>query len=132
MGRGVLLDYKAWADSRGIKYSPFERHEISVADLDAVASHQGTEFRPGDILIIRTGYTEQLLTDDVSAQAELLGTHQAVGVADNEGTARWVWNHHFAAVAGDMLAFEVFPPTSGGVGNLGITFPLFRILDFPC
>jgi hypothetical protein len=49
----------------------------------------------------------------------LLGTHQAVGVAGNEDTARWIWNHHFAAVAGDALAFEVFPPTSGGIGNLG-------------
>ncbi|KAK5268416.1 hypothetical protein LTR96_006123 [Exophiala xenobiotica] len=118
VGRGVLLDYRAYAEAHGVKYSPYERHEISVQDLDAVAKFQGIEFRSGDILIVRTGYTEQLLTDDADAQAALLGTHQAVGVAGNEDTARWIWNHHFAAVAGDTLAFEVFPPTSGGIQNL--------------
>lgn len=119
VGRGVLLDYKAWADAQGIRYSPYERHEISTATLEEVAAFQGTQFRRGDILIVRTGYTEGLLTDDAAAQASLLGTHKAVGVAGNEETARWVWNHHFAAVAGDALSFEVFPPTSGGIQNLG-------------
>ena len=121
VGRGILLDYKAWADAHGVVFSPYDRHEISVGDLETVAAYQGSTFQQGDILIVRTGFTEKLATEDSEAQAALLGTHKAVGVAGNEDTARWIWNHHFAAVAGDTLAFEVFPPTSGGVQNLGIS-----------
>ena len=36
--------------------------------------------------------------------------HEHVGVAGNEETVEWLWNHHFAAVAGDAIAFEAWPP----------------------
>lgn len=29
---------------------------------------------------------------------------------DYEQTVEWLWNHHFAAVAGDAIAFEAWPP----------------------
>jgi hypothetical protein len=32
------------------------------------------------------------------------------GVHGTEETARWLWNHRFAAVAGDSMAFEALPP----------------------
>ena len=47
----------------------------------------------------------------------MLGTHKAVGVKGNRESARWFWNHHFAAVAGDAIAFEVLPPTIEDEGN---------------
>lgn len=39
-------------------------------------------------------------------------------------TAKWIWNKHFSAVAGDSQAFEAYPPlkpdgTVGGTGDLG-------------
>jgi hypothetical protein len=34
-----------------------------------------------------------------------------------------VWNHHFAAVAGDAIGFEAFPPTEG-LKNFG------KLVDF--
>lgn len=41
-------------------------------------------------------------------------------------TAKWVWNKHFSAVAGDSQSFEAYPPlmpdgTIGGTGDLGKT-----------
>ena len=33
-----------------------------------------------------------------------------MGVAGNAETVEWLWNHHFAAVAGDTMAFEAWPP----------------------
>ena len=33
-----------------------------------------------------------------------------IGVQANETSAKWFWNHHFAAVAGDTYAFEAWPP----------------------
>ena len=41
------------------------------------------------------------------------GTHDrsiAIGVAGVEKSVRWFYDHHFAAVAGDTVAFEAWPP----------------------
>lgn len=126
VGRGVLLDYKAYAAAKGIKYSCFDAHAISVQDLEQVAEHQGTKFKHGDILIVRSGYTDDLGAASAEEQADLLSSHKSIGVKGCKETARWVWNHHFAAVAGDAIAFEVTPPTLeeennriGTIENLG-------------
>lgn len=54
-GRGVLLDYWAYAQRHGIHYDPQDTHPITLADLEACRAEQGTELRAGDILLIRSG-----------------------------------------------------------------------------
>ena len=128
-GRGVLLDYKAYVEAKGIKFSPFERYAISAQDLEAVAEHQGVRFKTGDILIVRTGFTEGLgEVKTGNAQNQLMassmftdGPKGMAGVAATEESARWIWNKHFAAVAGDQIAFEEvhFPSPTGEMKGLG-------------
>jgi hypothetical protein len=36
--------------------------------------------------------------------------HEFVGLAGNRESVEWLWDHHFAAVAGDTIAFEAWPP----------------------
>ncbi|KIX06642.1 uncharacterized protein Z518_04618 [Rhinocladiella mackenziei CBS 650.93] len=110
VGRGVLLDYRAWAARKGIQYSCFESHTIGIEDLEAIAADQKTQLKHGDILIVRSGYTEDLMAADSDRQQAWLNGGRAVGVEGTVKAAKWFWNHHFAAVAGDMLAFEVTPP----------------------
>ncbi|RMZ89242.1 hypothetical protein DV736_g3524, partial [Chaetothyriales sp. CBS 134916] len=112
VGRGVLLDYRAWKESKGESYSPFDDKPITIADLEAIAAWEKVELREADILIVRSGYTEDLKTPGITAeqQTELLDTNKSIGVEGNIAAAKWFWNHHFAAVAGDALAFEVLPP----------------------
>ncbi len=112
VGRGVLLDYRAYARAEGIGYTPFSRHAITTADLEAVAAHQGTDIRPGDILFVRSGFCEGLAPLDGEGQDAKMkeGGWGAIGVEGTEEAAKWFWNKHFAAVAGDTLGFEVFPP----------------------
>ncbi|KAH8882308.1 hypothetical protein GQ53DRAFT_753780 [Thozetella sp. PMI_491] len=119
VGRGVLIDYKRYVDeTTGADFCPLDGHRITVEEIDAVAKHQGVEFKPGDILIIRTGYTEAL----ENPTPEIFGKMQQgtlSGVHGAEETARWVWDKRFAAVAGDMHAFEAYPPLKpdGSVGD---------------
>ena len=89
--------------------------------MEAVAKHQGTEFKFGDVLIVRSGFTEDLGVMNAQEQEQAMGTHKSVGVEGSEEVAKWVWNHHFASVAGDALAFEVIPPTlaNGEIGQIG-------------
>ncbi|KAJ5609952.1 hypothetical protein N7510_006671 [Penicillium lagena] len=110
VGRGILLDYLSWADSKGIHYSPVEYHEISVQDLEAVAKAQGTEIRPGDILLIRSGFVKWY--NEASTKERVSGTAEGkawAGVVGTQETVTWMWDHHLAAVGGDANAFEAWP-----------------------
>jgi Putative cyclase len=121
VARGVLIDYRAYAKAKGIKYSCFDAHKITVTDMEAVAKWQGTEFKFGDILIVRSGFTEDLSGVTGEQQGQMMSTHKCIGVEGSEEVAKWVWNHHFASVAGDAIAFEVLPPMlpNGEVGTMG-------------
>jgi kynurenine formamidase len=112
VGRGVLVDWHKWYEStHGDPPSPVSRHEIPVSELDACLKWQGTTTRPGDILIIRSGYTKW--HDYASPEERKRGTQEnavAIGIQNNEETVRWLYDRHFAAVAGDTIAFEAWPP----------------------
>lgn len=110
VARGVLVDYKAWADSQGKTYDPFSDHRITIAELEEVIKWQGVELRHGDVFIVRSGFTEALTGISGEEQAEKLGTHRTCGVEGTVKSAAWHWNHHFSAVAGDAIAYEAIPP----------------------
>ncbi|KND86854.1 hypothetical protein TOPH_08519 [Tolypocladium ophioglossoides CBS 100239] len=111
VGRGVLLDYAAWADAKGIEVEPFETVSIPVSTLKEVAASQGTTFREGDILFIRSGWNRAYaaLSED---GRQTLANHQvppAIGIESSEETLRWLWGQSFAAVAGDHPSMEAWP-----------------------
>lgn len=109
MGRGVLIDYHAWAVSRGVAHPATERTCISVTDLQEIAASQGVELLPADILIIRTGWTAWYnQASDVERKAGTTGDRH-IGLEGTEETVQWLWRKHFAAVASDTLAFEAWP-----------------------
>ena len=43
-----------------------------------------------------------------------MATSRAVGVVGDTETAKWFWNKHFSAVAGDTIGFEQVPPIVDG------------------
>ncbi|KAF6812481.1 hypothetical protein CMUS01_13052 [Colletotrichum musicola] len=117
-GRGVLLDWFSWATDRGIKIDHFSAHAIPLAELEAVAASQGTEFRRGDILLVRTGWIPAYRALCPEQQAAL--PHRAVrsscGVEASSEAVRWHWDNAFAAVASDTVAYEAWPsPKPWGV-----------------
>ncbi|KAI8087868.1 putative cyclase-domain-containing protein [Gilbertella persicaria] len=106
VGRAVLLDYGQWAMKHKSDYHPFDRDEITVQELDQVAHAQGVVFEEGDILLLRTGWMEAY---EKQHRAWTDTPPAAAGVLPCEDTFRWLWNHHFAAVACDNFSFEVYP-----------------------
>ncbi|KAI3485054.1 hypothetical protein L1887_51727 [Cichorium endivia] len=139
-GRGVLLDvfeylshhgtegvqreqydWSKWSKYGGGKgYDPRSGFRITVADLEATAKHQGVELRRGDILLVRSGFTARyysLSSEERAAWSnpnpkEGMGMPFA-GVEQSDDMKRFMWNHHFAAVAGDSPAFEARPTRKG-------------------
>lgn len=117
-GRGILLDFFTFAQSVGKSYNPIEGYGISFDDLMACIQYQedmsgkNIEFLPGDILIIRCGYTHSYLKlgkDEERAVGQKLPP-QGCGVEQDVRLLEWLWENHFAAVAGDSPGFESFPP----------------------
>ncbi|RDH29969.1 hypothetical protein BDQ94DRAFT_161727 [Aspergillus welwitschiae] len=111
VGRGVLLDYASWAEEHGIQINCFSTSSISVSSLKEIAISQGTTFKTGDILFIRTGWThayEHLSAEQCQELADVK-VPPAIGVESSEETLRWIWEEGFAAVAGDMPSFEAWP-----------------------
>ncbi|KAJ6151392.1 cyclase [Penicillium chermesinum] len=92
--RGVLLDCA-----------------IPLSHLQAIAAEAGITFRQGDVLLIRTGWTAEYfkLSD---AEKEHLGGRDdraSCGIEATEESIQWHWDHGFAAVASDTVAYEAWP-----------------------
>lgn len=111
VGRGVLLDYASWADSKGIPITPFKTTSITATTLKEVAASQGTTFQEGDILLIRTGWVRAYNNLPDAERAALAATNPppAHGVESSEETLRFLWDESFSAVAGDQPSMEAWP-----------------------
>ena len=102
-GRGVLLDIPAIL---GVECCD-GGHEITAAELEGAAERQRTPLRPGDAVLVRTGWGIHF--DDVE---RFQGTGSGVpGVG--EAGARWLADRGAALVGADTLAFECLPAGQG-------------------
>ena len=95
VGRGVLLDFKAYADAKDLAYDAFDAYRITPDELEEVAKVQGVTFKQGDICIIRTGFTEQLGVASAEEQVRLLGIQKSGGLDTTEEADKCFWNKHF-------------------------------------
>ncbi|KAI1495689.1 putative cyclase-domain-containing protein [Biscogniauxia marginata] len=150
VARGVLIDFKAWEEARrrrrqggegrssdeeDVEVHPLDGHRITVAEIEAVARDQGVEFRPGDVLIIRTGLTD-VLREPAPQDLEKLASARISGMHGCLESVRWLWDRHFAAVAGDMWAFEALMPlkedgSQGGPNDLYLHPWLLSMFGMP-
>ncbi|KAK1230077.1 hypothetical protein PQX77_006851 [Marasmius sp. AFHP31] len=111
-GRGVLIDlvryYTASApgtQERKLPYDPWTTHGFTVKEIEAVAAQQGVKFRQGDILLLRAGFIKKYQDATQEERDELVGKPETL-------------NNHFAAIASDQPALEVWLAcirNSGGV-----------------
>ena len=117
MGRGVLIDYVSYAQRHNIQYSAVESHRITHESLEQATKEQKLEFKPGDILLVRSGFTKWYNECPDAAQRDKITStgHTFVGVPATQESIEWMWNRHFAAVAGDAPAWETLPPDESGL-----------------
>ncbi|KAJ7268956.1 putative cyclase-domain-containing protein [Mycena rebaudengoi] len=117
-GRGVLLDLVSYQTSisvtKTLPYDPWTTHGITMADLEACASAQGVTFRRGDILLLRVGFIKKYYDVSQAERDALDGKPETfAGIEPSEDMKRFLWNHHFAAVASDQPALERWPFEEG-------------------
>ena len=113
-GRGVLIDFQRFAAHHGISFNPGERYGITAEELQAAADWHSIRFQTGDILLLRTGWVGWYESLDEKQKVNLAqpGSLQTGGLEQSEDSLRFLWNNHFAAIAGDSPAFEAIPPAN--------------------
>lgn len=94
--RGVLIDVAAHRDLPWLEPGTL----IHGKDLDEVLAAEGVEVRPGDIVLIRTGWWERFVHDN---NPDLL-SHGSPGL--HWRAVEWMHEHEVAAVASDNVAVE--------------------------
>ncbi|KAM0753616.1 cyclase protein [Meredithblackwellia eburnea MCA 4105] len=117
-GRGVLVDWFSWSRSKGrlvnfhAEDNDLSVYNIPLEDIKNTLNAQRTIIRPGDILCLRTGWTQQYR--DMSKD-ELINYHArprppTVGALVTEHLLEWLWNNKFSAVCSDNKSFETWTP----------------------
>jgi len=109
VGRGVLLDVARHLNSEGTPLQPDTDHAIGVEVLEATARAQGVDIRPGDILLVRTGWLKFYLEANQPERDRIARDLKSPGLAAGHEMAGWMWDHRIAAVAADSPALETWP-----------------------
>jgi kynurenine formamidase len=111
VGRGVFLDYVAFAERHGIAIDAFASAAIPIAHIKQMVEEQGVSFRAGDILVLRAGFTRgfDALSEEQQRGLPERAAPDFLGVEPSAATLRWLWESGFAAVASDTPSFEQAP-----------------------
>lgn len=129
-GRGVLLDVARFLEGDGARFDPLEFVPIGADVLRRTAAAEEVELRPGDILLVRTGWVEAYARLDEAARTALVAS-SAPGSAGLHGPEipGFLWDHRIAAVAADNPALEASHPGTGP--DLALHVALIARLGMP-
>lgn len=108
-GRGLLVDLERYRASQGrpIDHEVGERLPVSL--LDDVLAWQGAQSRPGDVLLLRTGWTAWYLGLPAERQTVVRSSRCWTGLEADRDTLAWLWDHRVALAASDTMAVEALP-----------------------
>lgn len=115
-GRAVVCDVGRWRAAQGRPLRYGESDVIEPADIMATLDAQGSRLEAGDILLMRTGWTEWYENETDAAlrtQCADRATLKAPGLPSGERTAEFLWDLHIAAIGADNPGVEVWPQGTG-------------------
>lgn len=120
-GRGVLLDAVRYREDIGDPVRFGQLYRLTPAELDRIAAHFRVEIRPGDLVLIRTGFAEQWLAMSAEDRAavkprrDLAPGEGSTGIDQSDEMLAWLWENRIAMLAADNGAVEAWPinPASG-------------------
>ena len=92
LGRGVLLDVAGWKQADVLP----AHYAITAEDLDGCARAQHVDVRPGDVLLVRTGYGTHW--SDEAAYLTAAGVSKSGNI--------WTAEKRVAAVGADNMAWD--------------------------
>ncbi|MFE3598027.1 cyclase family protein [Streptomyces sp. NPDC059142] len=135
-GRGVLVDVERYRTAQGQPIDHASGERLHAGVLDETLEWQDAQTRPGDILLLRTGWTAWYLALDEERKAEVRRSRCWTGMEADRETLGWLWDHGFALAASDTMAFEALPASGnaefGGPNEPGMIHQdLLGLLGLP-
>jgi len=109
-GRAVLVDIGRFRQSQGRPLQMDQTDPIEAEELLHAAEAQGSRIRPGDVLLMRTGWTTWYRGLDPDRRRALATDLKSPGLRPGEATSRTLWNLHIAAIGADNPSVETWPP----------------------
>ncbi|KAF2876667.1 putative cyclase-domain-containing protein [Massariosphaeria phaeospora] len=109
--RGVVLDYPRFIKTKSThQANALSATSISAKTLADMLKETGVQTRPGDLLLLRTGFTAAYNELDTEQRRDI-GSRppQFLGVESSKATLQWIWESGFVAVASDAPSFEMAP-----------------------
>lgn len=112
-GRGVLIDLDRHFKQRGRPIDQDSNQPFGAADLEEAMIAQGVELRPGDMLLLRTGWLDFYFRDlDPARRRTFHQRLRSPGLLQSRETLAWLWDHQISLVAADNPGVEAIPPVS--------------------
>jgi kynurenine formamidase len=113
VGRGVLADVGRFLADNGRPLDYRSADSITADDVADTLEAQGSEVETGDILVIRTGWTEWYRGLSPETRSELAGggvwSFFSPGLRPGVDMAEYLWDLHISALASDNPAVERWP-----------------------
>lgn len=136
VGRGVLIDVAAVRAANGNPIDHDAGEHLTVGLLDETLAAQGSVLRPGDCVLIHTGWAEWYLALDRGRRGETCRTRLCTGMDQTQDTLAWLWDHQVGLAASDTFAFEALPARAdspfGGDTDAGMMHQdLIALLGLP-
>ncbi len=118
--RGVLLDVARHCERSGQPVDGGATVRFPATLLEETRRAQGVEIRPGDVLLIRSGWMAWYLEAPEETRRHIAHRPnlRAPGLAADAAMKRYLWDLHIAAIAADCPALEAWPPDLEGDGFL--------------
>ncbi|MFF1882231.1 cyclase family protein [Pseudarthrobacter sp. NPDC058196] len=108
-GRGVLVDLAGYRDGTGEPIDHAGGEPLTLDLIHAALAAQSVSTRPGDVLLLHTGWCEWFVALDPDEKQSLRESRKATGVAQSQEFVAWAWDSRFAVVAADTFAVECLP-----------------------
>lgn len=99
-----------------------------------IAQESNITLQPGDIILLRTGFTTAFESASLSAKKAIFAqsSFQYPGLESTLEVLAFLWDSQFAAVTGDCPGFEAWPPTEQAMHQIllsGFGMPIGELFD---
>ena len=109
VGRGIVVDLEGLLAAEGTPLDHRAGPALDVDLLDRALHAQAEAIRPGDLVLVHTGWTRWFLAADPALRAQVRDARRATGFRQSRELPQWLWDQQVALFATDTFAVEVLP-----------------------
>jgi hypothetical protein len=113
VGRGVLVDLDRHRNALGEPIDHAGGEPLSLDLIQTAVQAQNLTIRPGDVLMLHTGWCEWFLALSLEEKQRTRDGRRATGIAQSQDFVAWSWDHRLALLAADNFALECLPAMTG-------------------